>query len=204
MGESGVVREVKRIFLVDETHSSYSSVTTNCIGLVQNNSQVRNEFDKNSDIENLSNYFSSRNGLAALCKRNGVTHYAVKNINVEDASIEQQARARIDLAIEVSYLKVFSHPHIVRIRGSLNTSDLLHPKFFFLMDKMNGTLSDKIGEWDHRIKTKMIDLIPFVPICFRSGKRSNRNLQFLTERLTVAHDIASAFSYMHHKKVIHR
>jgi hypothetical protein len=118
---------------------------------------------------------SFNHSYTALCKRNGVTRYAVKNINVEDASLEQQARARINLAIEVSYLKVLSHPHIVRIRGSLNTSDPFDPKFFFLMDKLNGTLCDKIGDWDQRIKTKMIDLMPFVPIFLRSCKRFSRN-----------------------------
>jgi hypothetical protein len=121
LGSSGVVREVKRISLFDEPHCSYStlstSLTTNSIGSVQNNSQVRSEYDSNSDIENLSYQFSSRNGLAALCKTNGFTRYAVKNINVEDASQEQQAGAQTDLAIEVSYLKVLSHPHIIFIHN---------------------------------------------------------------------------------------
>jgi serine/threonine protein kinase len=208
LGSSGVVREVKRIFLLDELHCSYStfnaSLTTNSIGSVQNEAQSENENYKDSDVENPSYHFTSRHGLAALCKRNGFIRNAVKNINVKDASIEQQARTRIDLAIEVSYLKVLPHLHIVRIRGSLNTSNPFHPQFFFLMDKLNGTLFDKICEWDQRIKRKRIDLMQFALVFSRIGKRSSLNQELLKERLSVAHDIASAFSYMHHRKVIHR
>jgi hypothetical protein len=73
---------------------------------VENDSQAESENDNETELENLNYHFSSRNGLAAFCKRNGEAHYAVKTLMIEDHCAEQQARARIDLAIEVSYLKV--------------------------------------------------------------------------------------------------
>jgi serine/threonine protein kinase len=207
-GVAGIVREVKSINLLDEPHCSYSALSTNlskkCSDSVQNDAQAESENSKDRDTENLSYPYSSRNGLAALCKRNKESRYAVKSIMVEDACVEQQARARIDLAIEVSYLKVLSHRHIVKIRGSLNTSDLFHPKFFFVMDRLYGTLQDKIGEWDQSMNRKMMDRMHIVQIPFRRGKSFSRNRELLKERLFVAYDIASALSYMHHNKVIHR
>jgi len=123
---------------------------------------------------------------------------------VEDACTSQQARARIDLAIEVSYLKVLSHPHIVKIRGTLNTNNVFDPKCFFLMDRLYGTLHDKIGEWEQSLGGKKIDLMNLFLKPFRRSKSHSWNREFMKERLFVAHDIASAFSYMHHNKVIHR
>jgi serine/threonine protein kinase len=171
---------------------------------VQNDSQAERGNGNDKDIENLTYHFSSRVCIAASCKRNGESRYAVKNVMVEDVCAEQQARARIDLAIEASYLKVLSHPHIVKIRGALKTNDLFDPKFFFLMDRLYGTLHDKISEWNQGIKMKKIDLMQFFPISFIRGKSISRNREFLKERLFIAHDIASAFRYMHHNKVIHR
>jgi serine/threonine protein kinase len=202
-----VVREVKNIDLLDQSHCSYAtfktSLSTNSsCGSVENDSQA--ESDSERELENLNYHFSSRNGVAALCKRNGDARYAVKTLMLEDIRAEQQARARIDMAIEVSYLKVLSHPHIVKIRGSLNTSNLFDPKFFFLMDRLYGTLHDKIGEWNQSLGKRNIDIMSFVLKPFRGTRNYNWNREFMKERLFVAHDIASAFSYMHENKVIHR
>jgi hypothetical protein len=92
---------------------------------VEHDSQAESEKDNDNEreLENLNYHVSSRNGLAALCKRNEEARYDVKNLMLEYARAEQQARAGIDLAIEVSYLKALSHPHIVKIRGSLNASN---------------------------------------------------------------------------------
>jgi serine/threonine protein kinase len=207
VGASGVVREVKHIDLLNESHCFFStfrtSLSTNSGNdSVENDSQAESENER--ELENLSYHFSSRNGLASLCQRNGEARYAVKSLMLEDACAEQQARARIDLAIEVSYLKVLSHPHIVKIRGSLNTSNLFDPKFFILMDRLYGTLHDKIGEWEQSLGTKKFDVMRFVLTPFRSTENYNWNREFMKERLFVAHDVASAFSYMHKNKVIHR
>jgi serine/threonine protein kinase len=204
-----VVREVKNIDLLDESHCSFStfktSLSTNSSSdSVESDSQAESENDSERERENLNYHFSSRDGVAALCKRNGEARYAVKTLMLEDARAEQQARARIDLAIEVSYLKVLSHPHIVKIRGSLNTSNLFDPKFFFLMDRLYGTLHDKIGEWEQSLGKKKFDVMSFVLKPFIGSRNYNWNREFMKERLFVAHDIASAFSYMHDNKVIHR
>jgi valyl-tRNA synthetase len=122
----------------------------------------------------------------------------------EDASAEQQARARIDLAIEIHYLRVLSHPNIIKIRGLLNSQQLFDPKCSFLMDKLYETLHDKIGKWKECIERTKMNLLCTFLNPFRNSKRCNNYLEFMKERMLVAHDIASALAYIHGKKVIHR
>jgi hypothetical protein len=208
---SGVVREVNNFDLLDESHCSFStiktSLSTSYSNAGENNSQTESENDSKTETECLNDRFTSRSILASLCKRNGKSRYAVKTLMVEDACAEQQARARIDLAIEVNYLKVFSHPHIVKIRGSLNTTDPFHPKFFFLMDRLHGTLHDKINEWEQSLGRKKIDVMKIFLKrlrSLRSRESDSWEREFMKERLFVAHDIASAIKYLHDNKVIHR
>jgi serine/threonine protein kinase len=200
-GMSGVVREVNNFDLLDESHCSFStiktSLSTNYSNAGENNSQTESENDSERETECLNDRITSRSILASLCKRNGESRYAVKTLMVEDASAEQQARARIDLAIEVNYLKVLSHPH----------TDPFHPKFFILMDRLYGTLYDKINEWEQSLGRKKIDVMKTVLKrlrSLRSRESDSWKREFMKERLFVAHDIASAIKYLHDNKVVHR
>jgi hypothetical protein len=207
----GVVREVNNFDLLDESHYYFSKIKTSLSTYYsntrENNSQTESENDSERETEFLNDRLSSRSSLASLCKRNGESRYAVKTLTVEDECTEQQARARIDLAIEVSYLKVLSHPHIVKIRGCLNTTDPFHPKFFFLMDRLYGTLHDKINEWEQSLRRKKADVMKIVLKrlrTLRTRKSDSWKRELMKERLFVAHDIASAIKYLHDNKVIHR
>jgi hypothetical protein len=86
----------------------------------------------------------------------------------------------------------------------MKTTNFFDPKFFFLMDRIYGTLQDKIVEWDQSLGRKRVRLMEFVLRPFRSDRKRSWNREFMKERLFVAHDIASAFKYMHQHKVIHR
>ncbi len=147
---------------------------------------------------------SSRDFMSAMCIRQGESRYAVKYLMLEDSTEDQQARARVDLAIEVNYLKALSHPHIVKIRGVLKTENPFHPIFFFVMDRLYGTLHDRIIEWDERKRRKSIDLTHIFLKTFQAAKYQNWKNEFLKERLFIANDIASAISYLHSRRVIHR
>jgi serine/threonine protein kinase len=163
---------------------------------------VANEEDPS--FQSLNSSFSCRGHIAATCFRNGESRYAVKSLIHEDSFESQQARARIDLAIEVNYLKALSHPHIVKIRGVFETDDPFHSKFFFLMDRLYGTLDDKIMEWRESKHIEKVDFIQKLLTLFTTHKVNIWNRELMKERLFIAHDIASAFSYMHEKHVIHR
>ena len=139
--------------------------------------------------------------LSERCIRNGIPRYAIKHLAFEDALEEECERARLDLAIEVTYLQVLSHPHIIKLRAVFECDDLLHPGFFFVMDRLSGTLEDKIKEWSEMRETAWKRL--WLSIIDKRQQLEEKT-DFLIERLLVAHDIASAFDYLHTNKVMHR
>jgi serine/threonine protein kinase len=139
-----------------------------------------------------------------MCIRNGESRYAVKSLIFKNVCEMQQARARIDLAIEVNYLLALSHPHIVKIRGVFQTDDPFHANYFFLMDRLYGTLHDKIMEWKGIKKLEKLNVIEKFLSLLKPQKVNNWKCEFMKERLFIVHDLASAFNYMHEKHVIHR
>lgn len=210
-GAFGVVHEVIRIELSDELGTSYSTYkASDCSQIddsidadqIDHRDIVGSEEDPGFELLNSS--FSSREQVAAMCFRNGESRYAFKSLILEDACESQQARARIDLAIEVNYLMALSHQHIVKIRGVFQTDDPFHAKYFFLMDRLYGTLHDRIIEWKESYRIEKLDFIQKILAMMKSQKINNWKREFTKERLFIAHDIASAFSYMHGKNVIHR
>jgi serine/threonine protein kinase len=208
LGAFGVVREVKDVDLLDE--SRYSINTSKTSECTHSSEKIHSDpqFDSDEIVIPECGVFNdslfSRNDLAALCTRNGESRYAVKYLMTEDASAEQQARARIDLGIEIRYLRALSHPNIIKIRGLLKTQQLFDPKLFFLMDRLYGTLHDKIGKWKESVEIKDFHFMRCLLKPFRHPKNYDANRDFMKERLFIAYDIASALTYMHHNKVIHR
>jgi hypothetical protein len=153
--------------------------------------------------------------MSERCERNGDARYAVKYLMLADATSSERIQARVDLAIEVDFLHVLSHPHIVKMRGLFRSESPFHPDYFFLMDRLFGTLEDKTKEW---IATKRACKSrhqgwPFRfcgiqvtnPFRFCGIQVTNEGAHnLLVERLLVAHDIASVLAYMHTNKVIYR
>jgi serine/threonine protein kinase len=196
------VREVKSIDICDSLSGSCTSGASFVTNTQALRSLVLGEDDEGVDLLNYS--FSSREHLATLCIRNGESRYAVKTLSLEKSSDQKNARARIDLAIEVNYLYVLSHPHIIKIRGIFKTEDPFHAKYFFLMDRLYGTLYDKILEWRKASEGEKCSYAQKLRALLKGQKLNNWNREFSKERLFIAHDIASAIRYMHKNKVIHR
>mmetsp|Transcript_2086 Transcript_2086/g.3300 ORF Transcript_2086/g.3300 Transcript_2086/m.3300 type:complete len:265 (+) Transcript_2086:73-867(+) len=147
----------------------------------------------------------AKNRMVKQCMRHGEARYAVKYLKTQEIDAQERARGRIDLAIEVQYLHALNHPNIVKMRGYFDTSgDRLHPDNFFLMDRLYGTLEDRIDEW----KTCLKEHAP-KGLCglLSKSKRAHHDefsKNLLQERLVGAYDIASAFRYMHSHKLIYR
>mmetsp|Transcript_14271 Transcript_14271/g.21080 ORF Transcript_14271/g.21080 Transcript_14271/m.21080 type:complete len:388 (+) Transcript_14271:75-1238(+) len=137
------------------------------------------------------------------CKKGTRARYAIKSLRVNNddknnkMSDLEKVQSRIDLAIEVKYLKVMNHPNIIRIRGVYaNPSDSVDSCNFFVMDRLYGTLEDRVEYWKQQIQSSKGGLL----------RRKDKDVlnDTTTERLVIAFDLASAFNYMHKRLVIHR
>ena len=139
---------------------------------------------------------SAREIMTRRCIRDGDARFAVKALMKKDLKELEFAQGRLDLAIEVKYLQALNHPNIVKLRGLYATDDPLHPSYFFIMDRLYGTLGMRIQEW--KLASSKIE----GKIYRRQDKILTKDL--LVTRLTVAFDIVSAVKYMHARDLLHR
>ena len=135
----------------------------------------------------------ARDHITMRCLRDGEARYAVKMLYPHPDPLTL-ARGMIDLAIEAKYLSVLSHSNIIKMRG-ISSTDGLHPTDFLILDRLYGTLGDKIKEWREAKKSLSG---PIRGLNFGSDKRGLH--EFMQERLIVAYDLAAAFRYMHENK----
>jgi hypothetical protein len=145
--------------------------------------------------------------MAKKCLRRGDARYAVKYLRTNAIDEDERALGRIDLAIEIKYLHALDHPNIIKMRGVFETGDEFHPDRFFLMDRLYGTLEDKIQEWEQiKLRNSTKGVAKFMSKIKRAEQdSSNEAMQkLMVTRLTVAHDIASAFKYMHAHQLVYR
>lgn len=110
----------------------------------------------------------------------------------------------VDLAMEVKYLAVIQHPHIIKMRA-VSSSHPCSDTYFIILDRLYETLTDRIATWKKSSKK----LRGFGTAVRRlsvggAGKLKNEKEAFLAERLLVAHDISSALSFLHGNKIVYR
>jgi serine/threonine protein kinase len=202
VGAFGIVREVERIELV----TSPVAISDHEDSTTSNDSEVSFEDKSSRERQSHNSYLLSvQQRMSEHCTRNGEARYAVKYLMLADATQAERVQARIDLAIEVSYLHVLSHPHIIKMRGLFKSETPFHPDYFFVMDRLFGTLEDKTKEWivaERELKSRR----PVWPLHrFSVHSRTKEGVDnFLIERLLVAYDVASVLSYMHANEVIYR
>lgn len=134
--------------------------------------------------------------MARRVTRNGDARYAVKYLMKADLTELELAQGRIDLAIEVKYLQAMNHPNIVRLRGIYDTNDPLHLNYFFLMDRLYGTLEERLEEWEQEVKKYKGGL-------FKKGEKKMLK-ELLVDRLVVGLDVSNAVRYMHSHQLLYR
>lgn len=196
-GTFGVVREVTHIRLSLSETESWS-----------NSSDAETETNGSADGSEITgtdgrhyNIGTVRELIAQRCMRNGEAQYAVKTLK-DDLDDLDAATGRVDLAFEVKFLHSHSHPNIIKMRGVFGAGDPSHPDFFFVMDRLYGTLGDRILEWKKKQETnprRVLRNILFV----KRGTRGPTKRSAI-ERLLVAYDIASALRYIHSHKLVYR
>ena len=209
-GTFGVVREVTEIRLAEGDEISVGETMMDSLSCIPLNDHTPGDAPGVSTspmiLHPLSKYDSVKQTLQQMsvrCFRNGDARYAAKHLMLEDATEKESDTARIDLAIEVMYLQVLSHPHIVKLRGLFKSDNLLHPSYFFIMDRLYGTLEDTIKEWADRRQS----MWKGITSCFQRDSTMEEQIparDFMIQRLLVAYDMASALDYMHRNKVVHR
>ena len=129
--------------------------------------------------------------MARRCLRKGVSRYALKRLHEELTELER-ARGIVDLAIEAKYLSVVWHPNIIKIRGVCD-GNMLQKDFFFIMDRLYGTLDQRMSHWSKRAKKAGGGVMGI-------GKNKVALKQLLLERMIVGYDRAAALMYLHENR----
>lgn len=136
--------------------------------------------------ENLARNAMSENGNCAYVLkhlRNELTHDKSRFIH-----------AASDLVLEALFLSKFDHENIIRLRGTSRGIESFdntnHDGFFLILDRLDCTLSDKIGQWARHAS------------CRR--KVYSRSLWDYSEKIDLALQIARGLDYLHDRDVLYR
>jgi len=122
-------------------------------------------------------------------ERDGKHRYAIKTLTPglfkKGGDPQHFVSGVIDLAMEVKFLSILRHPHIIKMRAMANV-DHCSKDFFILLDRLNVTLTKKIDIWKKEMPTGF-------------GKKEAKE-EFFCERLIVGYDICSAVAHLHEHK----
>mmetsp|Transcript_14376 Transcript_14376/g.26940 ORF Transcript_14376/g.26940 Transcript_14376/m.26940 type:complete len:489 (+) Transcript_14376:270-1736(+) len=101
----------------------------------------------------------------------------------------------VDMAIEAKFLTAVKHPNIIKMRAVSENFISCGADSFILLDRLYQTLTDKIAFWKDKDENGFVKLFDF---------RGKKQKAFLSERLAVSFDIASALEYLHDRNIIYR
>lgn len=117
--------------------------------------------------------------------RNDQARYAIKRVKsdlYEKSDAQHFVSGVIDLGMEVKFLSVLQHPHIIKMRA-LATSGSCQKDFFIVLDRLYDTLNDRILTWKKESKKVFI----------KKDQKTDTQL----DKLNVAYDICSALIFLH-------
>ena len=121
-------------------------------------------------------------------------YYAMKKLR-PDLSKSSAKSGAIDLAVEAQFLASLSHRNIVQLGGI--GDDPGSKDFFLMVERLETTLSSEITLWKHEQQTINANRLN------DSRSRIQDSLQnHLLNRMKHAHDLASAMSYLHEKRLV--
>jgi len=138
----------------------------------------------------------------------GDCKFAVKCLHPELEGTQKLLAAEKDIVGEAALLAAVDHPNIVKVYGY--AGDDVNPangkagplnSYFLIMDKLSGTLDDRMARWKwqkHRLMiTPVLHLLDH-------NFHSNKKKELLIERLEVAYEIACALAYLHEERIVYR
>jgi len=126
--------------------------------------------------------------IAANFIREGQGRYAIKKLKGDifaQGDPQHFVSGVIDLAMEVKYLAVLQHPHIIKMRAIASTNHC-SDRFFIVLDKLYDTLDTRISSWKKQAGKLM-------------AKKTDKE-DLLISRLTAAYDISTALTFMHDQR----
>jgi len=185
LGSGGfcTVTEVQSVEVKDENDGSEK----HCSSPLPSRQQMsrNNSFMHVQDREFISNNFL----------RQGQARYAVKKLSrgLFKQPEEHFTAGVLDLAMEVKFLSILQHPHIIKMRAISST----HPcsdQFFIVLDRLYETLTERIGIW--KTATKKLKGLRDV--------MGHRKEEEFAKRMMVAHDICAALGFLHSNRVVYR
>jgi serine/threonine protein kinase len=217
-GGFGIVFEVKEIILKKSSDNApVEQPVEDSKSPTDHDDDDHDELLDHIDYKNVSN---ARAVMASNVRRKKITQlpngdeiegaarYAVKRLR-SDLNDMHRARGTIDLAIEAKFLARLSHPNIIKMRGYASGPSL-QPDFFIVLDRLYEILNHRLLRWKLNLFHHGIGIydnfwqIIFCPHRrYRPKSESDRKEtdhivhEILLERLVIAYDLASAFSYMH-------
>jgi serine/threonine protein kinase len=136
------------------------------------------------------------------CIRLGDARYALKQLHVAPTD-EEDGPARyceglVDLAMEVKFLAVMDHSHIIKLRA-VSDKDPCSNGFFVVLDRLYNTLEQRIVTW----RKEEERMQGFFSCIFQRGEmRTSEDI--LVGRLIVGYDLATALLHMHSHSIIYR
>ena len=152
-------------------------------------------------VEGVNTFIQDRSFIAKNHQRDGHARYAIKMLSKSTLAGKKTNVASdhkrfiagvVDLAMEVKYLSIIQHPHIIKMRGIAQT----HPcsgSFFIILDRLYDTLSERMKGWKKQQK-RMSGLGSILDL------KGSKKEQALGQRLVVAYNICSALHFLHQNK----
>jgi serine/threonine protein kinase len=141
-------------------------------------------------------------------KQNEQKLYAMKalsKVTVKDTNLLCQGI--FDLVMEARLLsQIEPHPHVIKMRAVAATSPF-HEDFFIVVDRLYGTLEDRINEWKSQEQQQQQPKVAALWNALSSECRARRQQQRLLlwePRYQACHDLASALEHLHQHRIVHR
>uniref|UniRef100_A0A7S2HU02 Protein kinase domain-containing protein n=1 Tax=Helicotheca tamesis TaxID=374047 RepID=A0A7S2HU02_9STRA len=130
-------------------------------------------------------------------RKGGDARYAIKYISPDVKKDPKKFRiAAMDMAVETHFLSALDHKHIIKLRG-VGQGDMFDQDYFLVLDRLYGTLGDKLEEW--KKLSKKYDSFFYM---IRGGKAKKQKL--FNYRLTAALNLAGAMNHLHGLNIIYR
>jgi serine/threonine protein kinase len=147
--------------------------------------------------------------LAEHCIRhdqNRNARYAIKKLSPKTVKRRDRfVQGMIDMKNETRILSaVPPHPNLIKMRAVANDVSPFHEDFFFVLDRLYGTLCDKMDGWKFQSRRHQSTIpVAIFPPRIRAIKIQQQQ-QLFKEQLLACYDLSSAVAHLHKHNVIHR